>query len=297
MPKPDQEHHVREAARIFLRLREDPDNTSLLAERDAYLAEGEAQRAAYDKLNRAWTAARSKPRPRRGSLVVWLLVCLTTLYFAANPVRVFLLADHQTGRHQQQVALASGDIADLDAGSAITDATDGPSRQVTLLEGAAFFDVRPGSSDFRVMAGPVNVQVLGTGFEVARLRDGVIVAVAEGEVLVTSNGERWTLGPGQRLKWAGASNAVLDTVNAADVAVWRRNQLVTDGMTFAEVAAIIDRRLPGTILITDSALAESSVAGGLDLTRPEQALRLLATVRGADVTSIPPLLTVVTPGE
>ncbi|MEM7060420.1 MAG: FecR domain-containing protein [Pseudomonadota bacterium] len=297
MNEPDQAPHVREAAQIFLRLREDPENAALKAERDAFLARGAVERAAYEKLTRAWLAARKGRKRSNGRTMLLLMGIITgSLYLFSDTLRVYLQADNRTGLEARQITLASGDTADLDAGSAIADDTDAPTRHVTLLQGAAYFDVETDARRFVVEAGALVAEALGTEFAVSRADDAVFVSVSEGTVEVRAGSKVWTINTGQRLRWAEDS-ARITQIAPSDVAAWRRGQLVTDGMSFAEVVEILDRRISGEIVITDSALARSSVVGGLDLTRPDQALRTLAAVRGATITAIPPLVTFVQPGD
>ncbi|MEM0944264.1 MAG: hypothetical protein AAGI70_09980, partial [Pseudomonadota bacterium] len=59
------------------------------------------------------------------------------------------------------------------------------------------------------------------------------------------------------------------------------------GMNVAEVVEILDRRLPGEIILWNSDLGDIQVAGTLDLSRPEDALRTLASASGAEVTIAP----------
>ena len=297
MSDPSDEGLVREATRLFLRLREDPENEQLIEERDAFLARGEAERRAYDQLLRAWQLTGRKRRPRRSNLILILAMLVASVYFANEPLRIFWLADFRTQLERTQLRLASGDSIDLDARSAVIDGTDGDQRRVALLQGAAFFDVDTKSRPFVVEIGALSAHAIGTAFETARLQDAVFVAVSEGLVEVRLNSASWHLTAGERLRWTPDDHVTVEAISIDSVATWRNDRLIADGMTFEQVANVIDRRLPGRIVIYDGALAGALVSGGLDLDEPMQALRTLAAAEEARVISAPGLVTLILPGR
>ncbi|MEM9140612.1 MAG: FecR domain-containing protein [Pseudomonadota bacterium] len=290
MGEQSNEEILERAVQLFLRLRDAPDDQDLIKQRDMFLASGAAERAAFAKAENAWRATR--PKRRSAGLRSFLLLAMlgAATYAFYGDVRVLLLADLRTASLTESASLASGDDVTLDARSALIDNTDGPIRAVTLLDGAAFFDVERDEHRFIVSAGALDIEVIGTAFETALIDGGVIVTVASGVVEVRSNADTWQLQPGDRLTWTG-DGANVDSVDQRAVASWREGQLVVQGMTFRQVADIIDRRLPGPVVILDEDLARSRVVGTFDLGDPELALRSLAAIRGAEVTSVTPLAT------
>lgn len=294
MTKPDLEDRVREATRIFLRLRQNPDDASLLRARDAFLAEDDAE-AIYAEVEKAWSLTAPPRRPITLSLLALLTIMGASLYFAYAPLRVLVIADIRTDTSVLAATLDSGDRVVLDAASALSDNTSGVVRDVQLLEGAAYFDVTTREQAFVVQIGNLSVRVTGTAFETAFTDDTISIAVAEGQVEVSSAGQLWRLGPGDRLLWGPSRAATMQTLQPADIAAWRHTRLIIDGMTFAQVADVIDRRIPGRIFISNSALAQSRVFGGVDLSDPELAIRTLAEAQGARIYSALPLGLLVAP--
>ncbi|MEL7139935.1 MAG: FecR domain-containing protein [Pseudomonadota bacterium] len=285
------------AVQLFLRLRDRPDDHAILAERDAFLARGPAERAAYEKAQNAW---RATSHPRRGGplkLILLIAAAGAGAMLLAEPIRIATLADLSTDREPEGARLASGDAVTLDAGSALVDESGDGDRDVELLRGAAYFDVAPDGRPFLVSVDDVEIEVLGTAFEVAVIEDEVAVTVGEGEVEVRTDGASRQLEAGDRLTRTDDGALSVTEVDLDDVATWRRGQLIVDGMTVAQVAAVIDRRLPGQIVILDSALAEARVAGTFDLENPLNALRTLAAIHGATVYAAPPLMTVMIPQD
>ncbi|MEM7189483.1 MAG: FecR domain-containing protein [Pseudomonadota bacterium] len=275
---------TREAADIFLRLRDDPGNGQLLARRDAFCARGQAENDAYNELLKTWKASGVM---RAGSvlrsLVIFLVLAAGAAYFGYQPARIALLADITTASVPESVSLSSGDLAVLDADSAVVDGTGGATRSVQLLEGAAFFDVSTGDRPFTVRIDRLTVNVTGTAFETALIDDTIFVGVTEGVVEVRDGAEIWRLQAGDHLEWSKTAGGTISQRQADSIAAWRSDRLTVDGMTLGQAAAIIDRRLTGPVLFTSDALKDVRVTGSLDLKKPLVALRILAQTGGGQV--------------
>lgn len=289
----DKRRRAEQAAFIVRRLDENPDDRDAIKDRDAFLARGEAERRTYRNVERAFAGARQglSQKSRRNYIAVFVFL-LASAYFAWEPTRVFLLANHRTHFATENVVLASGDGATLDASSAISDSTDDDVRKVDLLKGAGFFTVNKNGRRFVVLAGEVTVEALGTEFEVSRLSDSVVVSVREGLVEVSRSGNAWRLHPGERVKLSFEGTRAFQ-VASSSVAGWRERQLLMDGMTLGEVASIVGRRLPGKVIVLGNELRSIELAGGLDLTKPLSALQTIAAASEASVYQITPYLTIV----
>ncbi|MEM8699060.1 MAG: FecR domain-containing protein [Pseudomonadota bacterium] len=287
-----------EAADIYTRFQQAPEDAEILAERAAFLARGAAEERAYRHINKVWQASGVPKRTRSKALPVLLALLVCGLaFFGYDPMRNAFLADHRTGAGTDQVTLLSGDRVDMDAATALADATETGARRVELLDGAAFFTVEKNPRPFVVTLGSVEVEAVGTAFETAFLDGGVLVAIAEGKVIVREAGREWPLEPEDRLFLTGDNKAQIGKVGIADIAGWRSVRMTANGMTLAEVAAILDRRIPGPVLILASDLAEERITGSFDLSDPESALRNLAASVGGSVISAGPLGAILTGPE
>ena len=297
MPDTQQTKLIRQATDIFLRLRDDPDNPTLQQERDDFLARGEAERAAYAKMLQVWkvTDPGKKPGPSTLSTILVAGLLIAGGYAAYDPLRILVLADISTRYATITAQLASGDQVVLDATSAIVDETDGATRSVSLLQGAAFFDVETDARPFVVTAGDLRVEVTGTAFEVGTFDDGGVVSVTEGSVEVSINGQSWQIGAGEQINWDDETGVRLDAIDIANAAAWREDTLVADGMTLRQIAAVLGRRLPGDILITSERLAQTSIVGTFDLSNPASSLDLLTELTGASATRVPYVVTIIRP--
>ena len=72
------------------------------------------------------------------------------------------------------------------------------------------------------------------------------------------------------------------------IAAWRNDALIVDGMTLRDAVAILDRRLPGSVTVFGE-IGDLRVTGGFDLSEPEAVLRVLAETAGARLTGLGPL--------
>lgn len=286
---------VEEAADIFVRLREEPENKAIQAERDAFIARGEAERSAFAQVVKAWESSGRNRGSNKPVVVTAVLGLMLSAYLAVEPLRTFLLADFRSGYDTEEVILASGDRAVIDAQTALSDETEDDMRRVKLIEGSALFDVEKEGRSFVVSAGDVTIEVLGTTFEASKMKDTVSVAVEEGRVRIRAGGASWTLGAGDQLMWSQSTGGRVNQIDLEAVATWRDDRFIADGLTFAEVASVIDRRLPGSIVITSGALADARVLGTINLENPKLALEALVAAKGARVISAGPIAHIVMP--
>ncbi|MEM8796724.1 MAG: FecR domain-containing protein [Pseudomonadota bacterium] len=296
---PKQRRRSEEAANIFRRLEENPNDIEAQKDRDAFLARGETERAIYRNLSLSLEAlshaykAKRKPKNTQKVIVFFVLALGSILYFLFEPASIFLIADERTGNQPKVVTLISGDNVHLDGSSAITEDIDDTVRRVQLLRGAAFFDVNTDTRPFVVTVGDLNVRVTGTRFEITKFTDQIVVSVADGTVEVGIDGTLFSLTAGERLRWDGEAAPAIDTIPTANIGSWRNDILVTEGMTFGEVVQIIDRRLPGPVFIIGEDLSAETFRGRLNVATPLVSLEALATTAGARVRSLSPIGTVV----
>ncbi|MEO0622186.1 MAG: FecR domain-containing protein [Pseudomonadota bacterium] len=299
MPAADEDRLVREATRLFLRLRQAPSDPTRVAARDRFLERGVAECAAYNEVERAWAITGAGRRGQKRTFYALALVACVAVsaYAASGALRNAWLASHRTAEAPAAHLLASGDEVVLDAGTALRDATDGGERRVAVLAGAAFFEVAPDDRPFRVEIGGLEASVLGTAFETVRIGEAVTVAVAKGRVAVTADGERIVLGAGDRLDWLPGRAPKVTEIDPNTIAEWREDRLLAEGLSFAAAAEIIDRRLAGPVVVLSPALGRARVSGGLDLGQPLRALETLAAAEGARVISLGPVATLVLPAR
>lgn len=322
---------LEEAAEWLLLLRERPQDADLCRRFEAWRAQSATHRAAWDRTTAMWGAlgassdqyerlspARgaipTQPRAARGSRSsrpAWpglsarpkligaaavFSICIALLF--GPTVMLRLQADELTTTAETRtVELEDGSTVVLAADSAIASVFAETGRKVTLLAGEAFFEVVPDDRPFVVAAGDVEVEVLGTAFDVRMSSATTEVALARGLVMTRFGNavrSQATLHPGDVISIDHASGTgTKATIAENDVARWREGRLLVTNETIGTVVETIQRYHPAWITLPDRALSTRRVSGIYDLTNPDQALRALVGPFGGKVRSLSPLLRVV----
>lgn len=302
---------------LFL-VQESPDDPALRARLQAWLDAGEAHRRAWAKAQKVWNmsgvvmtspgfecplpavatpAPRVEVAPRRrwlrrtglGSAIAACALLATLLDWQG------LGADYRSpaGEHRQ-VTLADGSQVELDSGSAIDVQFSDSRRQVTLLRGQAFFDVKPEPGrPFQVEADTVQVTVTGTAFAVEMAPASIEIGVARGSVRVDApHAVSEQLKPGQGLRLARQGQglgAQRLQVPVEQIAAWRHWQLLAIDQPLSDLVARLRRYQPGLILL-DERLGQRKITAALDLRAPHQALQAAVAPLGARVEAITPFV-------
>ncbi|MDQ7246894.1 FecR family protein [Dongia sedimenti] len=241
----------------------------------------------------------ARPKPwRRVALALTGAAIAACLVLAIGPgLWLSLQADYRTGIGEARtVGLDDGSQVELDSGTAIAADLQTGARDVTLLEGRAFFDVAPDPArPFTVHANAVAVTVKGTAFDVDMAQDAVRVAVERGAVTVDYPGaaQPAELAPGDRLTIDAAGATVTVHGTPAGIAAWRRHRLMVESGTVGAAVAEIARYRAGLVVVTDDALAAQPVTGIYDLDDPLRALRTVVEPHHGRVRELTPWLVLI----
>ena len=163
----------------------------------------------------------------------------------------------------RQVRLAEGTLVTLNGDTRLILSKREP-RLVRVEQGEVAFrvahdDARP----FRVTAGPVTVQDVGTFFNVSRLAGGVEISVGEGSVSYDPDGSNILLHAGQTAFVAQQPAALeIREVDPTAVASWRSRKLVYRVAPVSRVAADVGRII-GRRMELDPNLAGQTFSGVL----------------------------------
>lgn len=227
---------------------------------------------------------------RLGAAALALAACVA--FFVVPSLVQRLQADHATATAElRKVILQDGSEVTLAPDSAIAVSYEPASRQVRLLAGEAFFEVRPDAlRPFRVLADTVETIVVGTSFDVRLSPDGVVVSVEHGIVRV---GPRDELTAGQAIRVTPDGDATRRAASAATVAAWRDGQLVAQNVPLREAVDQLRRYFSGTIVLASTSLGDLRITGAYNLGDPEDALRAIAQAHGGKVRRITPWLLVI----
>jgi len=311
---------LEKASAWAFRLQSLPDDAELRAALAAWIAESDIHARAWTLTQKAWSltgaasaesihdwSARAPRRTagvrrlagRRGALVAFAVAACLLLVLALPSIRTHLLADYGTSvAETRSVVLEDGSAVQLGADSAIAVAFDASARQVTLLQGQAFFEVTPDPRrPFSVRVDDLAATVTGTAFDVALTARSFAVTVASGSVrvgAVDSSGEVVELQPGQGVRLDRATRqAARIAVQPSSVAAWRKGRLIVEDAPLMDVVSALGRYWPGRIVVASADLRGRRVTGVYDLDDPVDALRILVAPYGASVRELSSYLTVV----
>jgi transmembrane sensor len=312
-----------EAAEWLIRIRENPQSEKQLrAQFEAWRQKSPQHEKAWNELCLLWRATgqaeplyrqlastrAAAPRQARISAPRWaagLAVAVTVacgIWLAAPSAMIHWTADHRTAIAEiQTIRLEDGSSVQLAPDSALSVQFTGEFRQVTLLQGEAYFDVQKSPDrPFRVIAGSAEVEVLGTAFDVQLTGKATRVAVARGSVSAFSRKTNSppspaTLKPGDAVSIDAVSGMqTTEVVDVDNVGAWREGRLVVRNASIASVIDVIRRYDPAWISLADPSLGEERVTGIYDLTSPALALGALVDPFGGKVRNIGETLRVIT---
>ena len=166
--------------------------------------------------------------------------------------------------------LEDGSQITLSAKSRIVVTLEENQRRVLLTRGQAFFDIAKRTDKhgkkipFHVQVGELSVHVLGTQFDIRRLKNQVDVAVLEGKVKVESDlsGEHAYLTEGKTVVAIGEAYDSLSAVTNIDTSVvssWRKGRLTYRNAYLTEVISDANRFHSGQIILGNDSLADLRV--------------------------------------
>lgn len=225
--------------------------------------------------------------------------------FIVTIVSVFLLVESFNPPSSEKTSMFAStafgetETLTLEDGSSLTLNTEtllsvtlgADARTVSLSSGEVFADVaHEPARPFRVLAGDMAVEALGTAFNVRYLEGGLRVDVREGVVLVGAGDPveraayegalqtgpvrledgRVLLAAGQWMALdAGSAEPRLGRIDLANVAAWKEGRLVFQNVALADVAAEFNRYNRTRLVITDDDLAAERVSAVFDARDPD----------------------------
>lgn len=212
--------------------------------------------------------------------------------FVLPDIRLALQADYRTSTGtNQSVTLADGSIVTLGARSAIAVHYRHRTRDITLLAGEAFFQVRHDAArPFRVTAGSTHARDIGTRFDVRLDSTQVQISVQEGRVGVSNTrheAEEIELGAGEEVRVDRATgNMTRESVVPDTIGSWQTGMLVVSNDTVGHVTDTLRRYYSGFIVSWSPALLSRHVGGVYDLHNIPAAFRAVVVPSGGRVREV-----------
>ncbi|WP_028970396.1 FecR family protein [Sphingomonas sp. URHD0057] len=285
---------------------------------DDWLAESEAHKAAFWRLEHGWRgadricalgSAQALAHPRFELRNWWrpvaaaasVLLVFTTIVVVGRgtpwtPRDTASVASFETkvGGHRI-IGLADGSKIELNTATVIRTQVDGSQRRVWLDRGEAYFEVAkmPGQA-FVVFAGPRTVTVLGTKFVVRRSGPKVFVSVVEGRVRIDEAGpvsasRSTTITTGDTAVGEGSMTLVKadSEQNVEEELAWRSGRLQFNSTTLSNAAAEFNRYNRKELMIEYARTGDIRIGGSFDARNVEAFARLLDDAYGLKVRSTP----------
>lgn len=300
---------VDEALDWFARLRNDEPGPEIRRAFLSWLARDLRHEQEFRKLEAIWgstsfiAAVRSLPvnatvrRPRIGGWAVRAAAAAAVVLLAVGvwqypAAMIAWEADYATATgHQSTISLPDGSSMMLNTASAVAVDFDGGRRNIRLLRGEAFFDVRRDPErPFVVTARFGEVKVLGTAFSVKsdEGQDNVVLERGKVDVLCLCDGESHAgLDPGQAVSISASALSSVRNDDVSGTLAWREGRITFADVRLGEVLDELRRYYGGTILVADGRVNEMLVSGNYRLDNIEGAIRTLADVAGIGMTRIP----------
>lgn len=248
--------------------------------------------APFAGISAAFARAPSPATVRRTAVACALSVAFCAAGALVLPdIRIALQADYRTSTGKNQtITLADGSIVTLGARSAIAVHYRPQARDITLLAGEAFFQVRHNAErPFRVTAGATQARDIGTRFDIGLDSTEVRISVQEGLVGVsnTPRGQELVLGAGEEIRVDRATGGITrETVVPDTIGSWQTGMLVVSNDTVGHVTNTLRRYYSGYIVSWNPALLSRHVGGVYDLGNIPAALRAAVVPSGGRVREV-----------
>jgi transmembrane sensor len=258
-------------------------------------AEGRALRRSVEPFTSKLKALFVSPVERMKTLIPAPKYALSFAVICAAVVMILQPTSHEsiTTHYSTQageiktIMLADNSEITLGAKSKMTTRISDVGRSVNLTSGEAFFNVvKDQRKPFTVTVSHVSVEVVGTQFNVQKIRDTVSVSVLEGIVKVFGQGSKDSqsfslpavvLTAGQKV--VKAKDRAFESVKAvpsSDLGAWRLGRLIYRDIALADVVTDAGRYFDGKILLQSEELADEKITVTLRTDQIDQLPQMLA---------------------
>lgn len=262
-----------------------------------WLNQDDTHRDTFNEVSKLWgdadllqalgdTAQKHRIAPRKKiaaahfKLPLATAACLALGLLFSNELGILMQGDYSTKVGERKtVYFDDGSTAMLNTDSSIAVSMDGPLRNVELLKGEVYFEVKPDPNrPFIVQANHSTTRVLGTRFFVHEKSAGDEVKVVSGRVEVS---DRHALKQSSILHdrefvsvdAAGLGETLL--LNSVLATSWVNGFLVFENASLESVISQIRRYRTGLVVYKDDALRTLKINGRINLRESDDMLKVL----------------------
>lgn len=218
---------------------------------------------------------------RSGSFSIhkkWYAVAATVSGFLLLATILFLVLRTDSTVYQtaygetKSILLPDGSSVMLNANSSMSVKNNFDKQREVWLEGEAFFEVEKTKADneyvkFVVHTNRLQVEVLGTSFNVQNWKEKTQVVLKSGKVkLKSGDDEVLTMKPGELAEVLAENSSIQKkVVNPEIYSSWTENRLLCNDTPLAQIGEVIQRRFGKQVLFEDDELKTLLVTGTLPL--------------------------------
>ncbi len=266
----------------------------------------QARRSVPAAAPQPWLRSRGRARRWVAALAtLMLLVSLGWWQWQRPGAPASSTTRYATGKGQQRtLTLPDGSVVKLNENSTLTTAArwEAATPREVWLSGEGYFQVThrapasitaiqqaPANLKFVVHAGQLNVSVLGTQFDVNSRRGSTKVVLSSGKVAVERQAlltrETLLLQPGDLVETSAAQPGLMRRrVQPALYSAWSRGQLEFKQTSVRDIVQLLRDAYDLQVEVTDPAILQQLVTGGVPATSPEVLLPALAKSLDLQVT-------------
>jgi transmembrane sensor len=226
-----------------------------------------------------------RPMPRHGvaaALAATLVAAVVApvAWQRLNPGNVVVARTYDTGVAQQrQLTLPDASTMRLDAATQVAIAFSPTARDLSLVRGAARFEVRHDAArPFAVSTPEGQMIALGTDFSVDRGAGHSELRVFRGRVRLSVPGQPAVVVTAGHWAEAGAGRIALHRFDPADHQDWQDRWLTGERIRLGDAVARIGRYSERPVRLADPRLADRTFSGRFRLDRPAESLRLIGAL-------------------
>lgn len=224
-----------------------------------------------------------QPPARKRGVMIWRyaavfigIVAVTTAGWFFLPKEAPLVVTYATSYGEtEKIVLPDSSTVRLNANTILKFSLDGRGRREIWLNGEGFFSVAHdhNNTPFLVHTSDVDIQVIGTEFNVNTRRVMTRVVLNNGAVKLKLNGKGQqdiSMKPGEMVSYSTATKELLrKNVNPADYNAWLDNMLVFNETPIREVAVVLQDNLGINLSIEDPGLGEELFTGSVPMSDVE----------------------------
>ena len=159
-------------------------------------------------------------------------------------------------------------------------------KRKVVLKGEGFFAVthQTDQSNFIVHTNELNVEVLGTKFNVNSRRGKTQVVLQEGKVKLDMRGAPIVMKPGELVEFAGSrESTVKKKVDTDSYSAWRSNRLVFSRSSLAEISQLLEDNYGYKVMLREPELAERKFTGTCSSENLDELFEKLSIVFELDI--------------